>query len=60
MIDLKPRSPFVVADTGNHTVRKIATSTRAVTTLVGSPDRAGGPLGPLPAGLRGPWGLALG
>ena len=33
---------------------------RVVTTVVGSPDLMGVVLGPLPAGLGNPWGLALG
>jgi sugar lactone lactonase YvrE len=49
-----------VADTGNHTIRRIAVRTGAVTTVVGSPERAGVVLGPLPAGLNAPRGLALG
>jgi hypothetical protein len=49
-----------VADSGNHTIRKIALGTGAVTTVVGSPNRKGVVLGPLPGRLRYPWGLALG
>jgi hypothetical protein len=44
----------------NHTIRKIVVRTQTVTTVVGSPDRVGVVLGPLPAGLSEPWGLALG
>jgi hypothetical protein len=47
-------------DTWNNTVRKIALGTQVVTTVVGSPDLMGVVLGPLPAGLGNPWGLALG
>ena len=49
-----------VADTYNHTIRKIVVSTQDVTTVLGVPDRVGVVLGPRPAGLRDPWGLALG
>jgi hypothetical protein len=49
-----------VADTLNHAIRKIVIATQAVTTVVGSPDRIGVILGPLPAGLDCPAGLALG
>jgi hypothetical protein len=49
-----------VADSGNHTIRRIAIGTRTVTTVVGSPDCIGVALGPLPAGLNDPRGLALG
>jgi hypothetical protein len=41
-------------------IRKIAVSSRTVTTVVGSLDRSGVVLGPLPAGLNGPMGLAVG
>jgi hypothetical protein len=41
------------------TVRKIVISTRAVTTVVGSPNRFGIVLGPLPAQLTAPAGLAF-
>jgi sugar lactone lactonase YvrE len=49
-----------VADSDNHTIRRIAIGTRTVTTVVGSPDRVGVALGPLPAGLNTPRGLAVG
>jgi hypothetical protein len=49
-----------VADSYNHAIRKIAISTRAVTTVVGSPRRMGVVLGPLPAGLAVPYSVALG
>jgi streptogramin lyase len=49
-----------VADNYNHAIRKIVVRTQTVTTVVGSPDRMGVVLGPLPAGLSEPWGLALG
>jgi DNA-binding beta-propeller fold protein YncE len=49
-----------VTDTFNNTVRKIVIGTQVVTTVVGSPDRMGVVLGPLPAGLGNPFGLALG
>jgi sugar lactone lactonase YvrE len=50
----------LVADRANMTVRRINVSTATVTTVIGSPNRMGVQLGPLPAGLREPWGLALG
>jgi streptogramin lyase len=49
-----------VADSDNHAIRRIAIGTRTVTTVVGSPDRMGVALGPLPAALTAPWGLAVG
>ena len=49
-----------VTDTFNNTVRKIVIGTQVVTTVVGSPDRMGVVLGPLPAGVGNPFGLALG
>jgi sugar lactone lactonase YvrE len=49
-----------VAEYPNHTVRKIVVATRAVTTVIGSPDRRGVALGPLPASLNGPTALAVG
>jgi DNA-binding beta-propeller fold protein YncE len=48
-----------VADGSNHAVRKIALGTRVVSTVVGTLARPGLRLGPLPAGLSGPTGLAL-
>jgi sugar lactone lactonase YvrE len=51
---------LLVADSGNMTIRRIDMSTRAVTTVVGSPERMGVVLEPLPAALRRPWGLVLG
>ena len=49
-----------VADYNNHAIRKIVIATQAVTTVVGSPKSVGIRLGPLPASLACPWGLALG
>jgi sugar lactone lactonase YvrE len=46
-----------VADTGNHTVRRIDIASRAVTTVIGSPRGGGVVLGPVPAGLSKPYGL---
>lgn len=46
-----------VADTGNHTVRRIDIASRAVTTVIGSPSGGGVVLGALPAGLGSPYGL---
>jgi len=51
---------FFVGDARNHTIRKVAHATGAVTTVVGSPGHAGVILGPLPAGLNLPQGLAFG
>jgi hypothetical protein len=48
-----------VAESGNGTVRKLDIVTGRVTTLVGSPGVAI-TLGPLPAGLNTPMGLAIG
>ena len=49
-----------VGDVNNHTIRKIVIATQAVTTVAGTPERMGIVLGPLPAGLSGPTGLAIG
>ena len=48
-----------VADCGNHVIRKLVLATGQVTTVVGRPDRAGVVLGPLPAGLNTPAGVAF-
>lgn len=48
-----------VADQGNHTIRKVELATFVVTTLVGVPGQVGVRLGPLPAGLNAPAGLAV-
>ncbi len=48
-----------VADYGNHTIRKVVVATGQVTTVVGRPDRAGVVLGPLPAVLNMPIGVAF-
>jgi secreted PhoX family phosphatase len=50
---------LLVAESGNGTVRNVDIATGGVTTLVGSPGAAI-TLGPLPAGLNAPVGLALG
>jgi len=49
-----------VADTENHTIRKIVIATQVVTTVVGVPEQNGVVLGALPAGLASPAGLAFG
>jgi len=49
-----------VADSDNHTVRKMAIATGAVSTLVGVPGRLGFTSGPLPASLGCPSGLMVG
>jgi hypothetical protein len=48
-----------VADESNRSVRKVALATNTVTTVVGSAHRLGVVLGPLPASLSGPLGLAF-
>jgi hypothetical protein len=49
-----------VVDRGAATIRKIVLATGAVTTVVGTPGRTGVLLGPLPARLNDPFGLAIG
>jgi hypothetical protein len=49
-----------VADTGNHTIRKVVIATGVVTTVIGSPGNDSVILGPLPASLSSPRGLAFG
>ncbi|HMA91422.1 MAG TPA: hypothetical protein VKP30_02000 [Polyangiaceae bacterium] len=48
-----------VADRNAHAVRKISIATRAVTTVVGEIGKSGIVLGPLPARLTEPSGLAF-
>jgi sugar lactone lactonase YvrE len=48
-----------VADTNNNAVRHIDVASGAVTTVIGSPDRPGVALGPLPAQLSLPAAVAL-
>jgi len=48
-----------VADTNNHTIRKIDLATGNVTTVIGSPDRTGVSLGALPASLSYPYSVAV-
>jgi sugar lactone lactonase YvrE len=48
-----------VADSDNHTIRKVVISTGMVSTVVGVPNRFGVKLGPLPGVLNRPRGLAL-
>jgi sugar lactone lactonase YvrE len=48
-----------IADTGNHTIRKLDLTTRAVTTVVGVSGEPGVRTGMLPAGLNAPTGLAV-
>lgn len=48
-----------VADQGNQAIRKVELATAIVTTLVGVPSQVGVTLGPLPAGLNAPAGLAI-
>ena len=51
---------ILIADTGNHAIRKVVISTGVVTTVVGSQGNTGVMLGPLPACLNSPRGLAFG
>ncbi|MFO0578450.1 MAG: hypothetical protein U1A78_30975 [Polyangia bacterium] len=48
-----------VADYGNHTIRKIALANAAVTTVAGTAGQVGVKLGPLPARLNSPIGIAV-
>jgi len=48
-----------VADSGNSTIRKIDLATAVVSTLAGQPGISGVKLGPLPARLNQPFGVAL-
>lgn len=48
-----------VADLQNHTIRRVSLSTAVVTTLCGTAGVAGVLLGPLPASLNSPIGLAV-
>jgi hypothetical protein len=47
-----------LADTKNHTLRKVVIATGELSTLVGMPNRSGVLLGALPAGLNAPTGVA--
>jgi hypothetical protein len=51
---LAPNGDLFVADAGNHTLRRIVVATGVVTTVVGSPRRAGVQLGVLPESLSAP------
>ncbi len=48
-----------VADSLNHTIRRIATASGAVTTVIGNPKRFGVAPGPLPAQLGVPTAMVL-
>lgn len=48
-----------VADPDNQSIRKVVLDTGAVSTVVGSPDRPGAMLGPLPASLGYPTAVAF-
>jgi sugar lactone lactonase YvrE len=49
-----------VADTRNHTIRKVAIATGAVTTYVGNPAVGAVQLGALPGAINTPTGIAIG
>jgi DNA-binding beta-propeller fold protein YncE len=51
---------LLVADYGNHVIRKLDIATREVTTVIGDPRQNGLALSPLRPILSGPIGLALG
>ena len=51
---------LLVADTRNHTIRKVAVATGAVTTYVGNPAVGAVQLGALPGAINTPGGIALG
>lgn len=58
---LDGRGNLIVADRGNHAVRKVASGTRAVTSLVGATGLAGFADGPGDtAGFKQPTGVAVG
>jgi len=48
-----------IAYFGNHAIREITAATGEVTTFVGAPQHAGVVLGPLPAGINSPGGVAM-
>jgi sugar lactone lactonase YvrE len=54
------KNQLFVADSDNHTVRKIDLATGTVSTLVGVPGQLGFMSGPLPASLGCPSGLLVG
>ena len=51
---------LLVADTRNHTIRKLAIASGLVTTYVGNPAIGAVQLGPLPGAINTPTGIALG
>ena len=51
---------LLVADTRNHTIRKVAIAGGAVTTYVGNPTIGAVQFGPLPGAINTPTGIALG
>jgi hypothetical protein len=56
---LDGKGNLLVVDSGNKTIRRVAMGTGKVTTVVGPPG-ATIALGPLPAGLADPKGIAVG
>jgi sugar lactone lactonase YvrE len=50
---------LLVADAGNHAIRRIDLATGTVTTPIGTPDRAGVKVGVLPGSLNRPMGVAI-
>jgi hypothetical protein len=50
---------LLIADTGNHTVRRMVLATGKVSTLVGVADSPGTVPGPLPASVSSPTGIAM-
>jgi DNA-binding beta-propeller fold protein YncE len=53
------KGTLYVSDAGNGTIRRIEVATSSVSTWAGVPGQSGVALGPLPARLNAPRGLAL-
>jgi hypothetical protein len=58
-VDIDGAGALYVADFGNHTVRKVALDSGAVSTVLGIPGRAGVTLGALPGSLNGPYDVLV-